>query len=161
MTLRRHIQLPALRHWDPLRLRLDQGEDFAALAESYSDNKLSRPGGGLLPPFSRDDPSMPEMFRTVAFSLKPGQVSNPFEYEGAFHVFKLERRIPPDPTPFEEARPALHDALMKRRVQEEMEKLSASLWRDCSLRINDPILREQYTKLQAAGQVEGPVLVGE
>jgi parvulin-like peptidyl-prolyl isomerase len=155
----RHIQIAAPRHWEQFRQRLEQGESFAALAESYSENKLSRPRGGLLPPFARTDPSVPEIFRRVAFELQPGQISNPIQFEGAHHVFRLERLIPADPRPFDEARESLQTSLLKRRTSEEMEALSRMLLRQCELRIHDPRLREQYRQRHAAGQIEGPLLV--
>jgi peptidyl-prolyl cis-trans isomerase SurA len=84
---------------------LKQGEDFAKLAEQYSDDKNSAVRGGRLNRFSRGRlRSM--VFEDKAFELKEiGDISEPFKSEFGWHLVKLEE-IHEKPT-FEELKPNL------------------------------------------------------
>ncbi len=152
----RHLQLPALRVWDQVKARLDRGEDFDNLVADHSQNRLSREHRGLLPPFSADDPTVPAILAEVAFALEPGQVSNPFEAEGSYHVLKLERRIPPDDVTFEDVEDELRGNLLARLIAEHMERMGEQLLGRCRLRIDDKVLLGQYEAHRAAGQIAGP-----
>jgi len=63
-----------------------QGEDFAELAKTYSDQK-SQPGGdlGWQSPRENDPPH-----RQVLFSLKVGEINEPVYTFGAYYIFKVE-----------------------------------------------------------------------
>lgn len=155
----RHLQAPAPRVCEQIRQRLAQGDRFEDLVADYSQNALSRDKRGLLPPFSENDPTVPADFAKAAFALEPGQVSNPIELEGSYHILKLERRIPADDLPFDEVKEALRKNLIARLTAERMEQLSESLWMRTRLRIDDQTLREQYTNQRAAGRINGPGLM--
>jgi parvulin-like peptidyl-prolyl isomerase len=157
----RHIQLAAMRVWDQLKPRLDRGEDFAVLVKDFSQNALSRERNGLLPPFTADDSTVPAELAKAAFALAPGQVSNPIEAEGSYHVLKLERRIPSDQATFEEVQEELRHNLNARLVAEEMEKRGGELLMGARLRIEDVMLREQYKKRLVAREIVGPSLEGQ
>ncbi len=154
----RHIQLAAPRTWEQIRTKLDRGATFEELVDEYSQNRLSRRDHGLLPPFTADDPSVPAVLAKVAFELKPGEVSNPIETEGAYHVLKLERRIPAEDVAMETVVEKLRRTLLARRVAEEMDRMGERLFQRCKLRIADRVLREQYTARRAAGSSSGPPL---
>jgi foldase protein PrsA len=157
----RHIQLAAPRAWEELKRRLDAGENFMLLVHDFSQNALSRDKNGLLPPFTADDPTVPPELAKAAFALEPGQVSNPIEAEGSLHVLKLERRIPADDVAFDQAKEEIRYNLNARLVADEMEHLGGELLMRARLRIEDQMLREQYKKLHAAGEIFGPALSGQ
>jgi peptidyl-prolyl cis-trans isomerase SurA len=70
-----------------IRKRAVAGEDFATLADTYSQG--SRPGeGGDLGYFKKGQ--MPKEIEDVAFSLKPGEVSQPFRTGAGMHLLKVE-----------------------------------------------------------------------
>ncbi|HOV33687.1 MAG TPA: SurA N-terminal domain-containing protein [Candidatus Hydrogenedens sp.] len=63
-----------------------QGEDFATLADTYSDQKTKNGGDiGWQTPRENEPPH-----RQVLFSLKVGEISAPIYTFGAFYIFKLE-----------------------------------------------------------------------
>ena len=156
----RHIQLPAKRTYMQIMQRLKQGDRFEDLVLDYSENRLSRQRQGLLPAFAADDPKVPAIFAKVAFMLKPGQVSNPIEAEGSFHILKLERRIAADGVPFEEVRDELRHHLRERLVAKRMEELGRRLFLRAKIDIEDQTLRDQYNLRRSSKQIEGPPLTG-
>jgi len=157
----RHIQLAAPRVWEQLKQRLDNGEDFEVLVKDFSQNTLSREKNGLLPPFSANDPTVPAAFVKAAFALEVGQVTNPIEAEGSYHVLKLERRLPAEDTTIDQVREKLRGTLFARLVAERMDQLAGELVMRAKLRIEDPTLRDQYKKGQAANEFTGPPLTGQ
>jgi hypothetical protein len=157
----RHIQLQAPRYYEPLKARLDRGERFEDLVPLYSQNITSREKAGLLPPFSRNDTTVPPVFAEAAFALAPGETSKPIEAEGSFHVLRLERRLPADGVPLDSVRGDLRRRLQARRQVQAMQDLGSRLLMQSRLQINDPALREAYRAHQADGRLIGPVLVGQ
>lgn len=69
-----------------VRERILAGEDFAALAREFSDDRGSAQEGGDLGEFSRAQ--MVKPFSDAAFALEPGGVSDIVESEFGFHVIQ-------------------------------------------------------------------------
>ena len=69
------------------RDRVLKGEDMSAIAAQYSEDPGSAKKGGQLSPFKRGQ-MVPE-FEEVAFSLKPGDISDVFETQFGFHFIQL------------------------------------------------------------------------
>jgi len=69
--------------------KLQQGEDFEALAKQFSDDGNSAPNGGKLAPFTGGQINSKE-FEDVAFGLqKVGDMSEPFKTAYGWHIVKL------------------------------------------------------------------------
>lgn len=81
-----------------------QGEDFAGLAEKYSQDS-SAGNGGDLGFFPRG--RMVPQFEAVAFSLSPGAISEIVETEYGLHIIKVEAREEAKSQTLEEARPRI------------------------------------------------------
>lgn len=64
-----------------------RGDDFAAIAEMYSDDPGSAQNGGSLGVFGKGQ-MVPE-FEQTAFKMKPGEISQPFRTQFGWHVIKL------------------------------------------------------------------------
>ncbi|AMA49608.1 peptidylprolyl isomerase [Flavobacterium covae] len=74
--------------------KLKQGENFATLANQYSEDKSSAPKGGTLPRFSSGQLSS-DIFEDKAFELKKiGDYSEPFESQFGWHIVKLIEKHP-------------------------------------------------------------------
>jgi len=67
-----------------------QGDDFAELAKDYSEDKTSAENGGDLGWFGKG--MMVPAFEQAAFSLKPGEVSDPVKTEFGWHLIKVTDR---------------------------------------------------------------------
>jgi parvulin-like peptidyl-prolyl isomerase len=115
------------------RERLQAGEDFPTLAEEYSDCS-SEPGGDL-GYFAKGQ--MVPGFETVAFSMKPGEVSPVFVTQFGMHVMKVFEREDPRALEFaevekelgrrlhEEARDAVFTEYLEQlRTKAKIEKIS-------------------------------------
>ena len=64
--------------------------DFAEAAKEYSDDNATADKGGDLGFFKKGD--MAPEFDTVAFALKPGEISEPFRTPFGYHIIKVEER---------------------------------------------------------------------
>jgi peptidyl-prolyl cis-trans isomerase D len=69
------------------------GADFAALAKKYSEDEGSAGKGGNLGPMLRKD--LVKEFADVAFSLKPGEISQLVKTEFGYHIIKLLKHEKP------------------------------------------------------------------
>jgi len=74
-----------------LKNRVLDGESFYDLAAEHSDDVGSAPSGGRLGFFVRGS-LFPE-YEEVAFSLDPGQISDPFKSSVGYHIVLLEDRV--------------------------------------------------------------------
>jgi len=70
------------------------GEDFAILAERFSDDKASGRRGGELPAFTSNR-MVPEFIKAIADLDEPGQVSEPVRTQFGWHLVKLNNKSLP------------------------------------------------------------------
>jgi peptidyl-prolyl cis-trans isomerase SurA len=77
---------------DSIVRELRKGADFATAAKRFSQDPASQEQGGDLGWFRRGQ--MVKEFETVAFSLKPGAVSDPVESPFGFHIIQVQRIQP-------------------------------------------------------------------
>jgi hypothetical protein len=82
---------------EQLRERAASGEDFAQLAEEYSQDPGSAQRGGDLGFFGRGRMVAP--FEEAAFQLQPGEISPVVESPFGFHIIRLEERRQPELEP--------------------------------------------------------------
>jgi peptidyl-prolyl cis-trans isomerase C len=83
----RHILVETEEEARELRAQLDQGADFAALAEEHSIDPGSAAAGGDLGEFSRGR-LVPE-FEDAAFDAEQGEIVGPVESQFGFHVIEV------------------------------------------------------------------------
>jgi len=106
--------------------RLDNGEDFATLAQALSEDTLSAQNGGDLGFFGPGD-MVPE-FDQAAFSTPVGQrVPSVIETQFGFHVIEVTGERPAGATPLSEVEGQIRSLLVARRtgdrVRSESERL--------------------------------------
>lgn len=73
---------------EDLAQRIEDGEDFAALAKRFSDDELSRDRGGMLEGAFRDR-RWPEHFRGELENLPVGGLTSPLFERGAWYLFEV------------------------------------------------------------------------
>jgi len=69
---------------------LDNGASFTVKATLYSEDTGSKPNGGKYT-LNRTRPQMVKEFRDVAFGLREGEISEPFESDFGYHIIILEK----------------------------------------------------------------------
>ncbi len=72
--------------------RLQAGEDFNTLAQTFSQDEQSRTQGGDLGWFPQGVHQVPPQVEAAAFSLNPGQLSEVIESVLGYHIIKVEGR---------------------------------------------------------------------
>lgn len=94
---------PIRAQLEAIAARIDGGEDFAALAKEFSEDKGSAENGGDLGFFGRGRMAAP--FEEAAFALKePGQLSPVTETRFGLHLIQLVERKPASLRPFAEVK---------------------------------------------------------
>lgn len=108
------------------RLRIENGEDFAAVAKEFSEDLGTAEKGGDLGLFARgdNDPALDE----VAFTSEPGEVSDVIRSAYGFHVIRVDEKIAPESTSFESKQLMLaREAATLERARKHAEEQSARL----------------------------------
>lgn len=112
-------QEKARKKMEMIRQKLMAGEDFATLAETYSDCP-SRTNGGDLGYFGRGQ--MVKPFEDAAFELNSGEVSSIVKTEFGFHLIKVFDKQSERFYLYDEKKDLIADALYQQRLQEEIEQ---------------------------------------
>jgi parvulin-like peptidyl-prolyl isomerase len=108
----------ALAKAQDLRKRIQAGEDFAQLARQESDDAGSGANGGDLGSFRRGQ--MVPSFEQAAFTLQPGDLSEPVKSPFGYHLIKVEAK---ESKTFEEVRPELERRMRPEQAQKAAEEL--------------------------------------
>lgn len=82
--------------------KLKEGKDFSKLASQYSQDPGSKDKGGDLGYFERG--KMVKEFEEVAFTLNPGEISEPVKTQFGYHIIKVEDKKPEGTKTLEEAK---------------------------------------------------------
>ncbi|MDX2203288.1 MAG: peptidylprolyl isomerase [Hyphomicrobiaceae bacterium] len=110
-----HILLDTKDKASEVYARLKGGGDFAALARNNSGDPGSKDQGGDLGFFVRGQ--MVPAFEQVAFALKLGEISEPFETQFGWHIVKLDARRERRAPPYEEIKDRLKPAVIHDKAQ--------------------------------------------
>ena len=107
----------ARKRIEEIQQRLQKGEDFAALAQEFSQCPSSAKGGDL-GYFRRGQ--MVKPFEEATFALKPGEVSDVVETKFGYHLIKVIEKKPETAIAFEDIKDRLEQYLKKEKVQKEV-----------------------------------------
>jgi parvulin-like peptidyl-prolyl isomerase len=152
----RYIQLHNMQQVAQVHARLKAGDDFGDIARDMSENVPSRELGGELPPFSEKDTNYPLRFRQAAFALKPGEISDPVEYENALYLIKMEQRIAPVAVKFDDVKDSLRAMLTENLTQQAIRSLRERLGALAiqEMQIVEPIMAKQYADRKAQQEAQ-------
>jgi len=116
--------------------------DFAALAETNSDDTVTATAGGDLGWFGRG--RMAEEFEQVSFELEPGEISDLVQTAFGFHVIRVDGYRPEQVRPYEEVRPQLEQRITWERAEEMADQRSEELRMAVLRRASLEELSEQF-----------------
>jgi peptidyl-prolyl cis-trans isomerase C len=108
-----------------IKKRLDGGEDFAAVAQTSSEDPGSKDKGGELGFFPRGQ-MVPE-FEKAAFALRTGEVSGPIKTAFGYHIIKVEDRKEAKSKAFDEVKEEVKNRLIETKQEEATGKLFLEL----------------------------------
>jgi peptidyl-prolyl cis-trans isomerase C len=114
-------QAEALATIQALKTRIDNGENFASLAQENSDGP-SKTKGGDLGFFSREQMVPP--FSEAAFALQPGQTSDVVQTRFGYHLIRVTEHQVAQTMAFNEVKASITARL---RQEQEKEKIDAYL----------------------------------
>lgn len=117
----RHILVKTEAEAKEVRTALEKGADFAKLAQEKSIDPT--PGGDL--GFFPRGVMVPE-FTEAAFTLKPGELSQPVQTQFGWHVIRVEARRDGAPPSFEESADDLRMAMAREVLGAERQRLRAA-----------------------------------
>jgi len=137
---------------EELLARAQAGEDFAVLAEEYSDDPGSRFSGGELGYFSRG--MMVPEFEEAAFSTEVGGYALVQTTYG-FHVINVLNRKEAVGPEFEEAKEELKQSLLSEKVGAKINELIEELWEQAEIVYQDRQMEGRYLYLK--GDFEGAI----
>jgi peptidyl-prolyl cis-trans isomerase D len=96
--------------------KVKAGDDFATLAQKYSEDSTAAEGGDL-GTFPRGQ--MPPPFEQAAFALGPGTTSEIVESPFGFHIIKVEAKEGGQAQPLDEVRAQVVDAVKQEKAREQ------------------------------------------
>ncbi len=132
----------AKKQIEDIRKELENGADFAELAKKYSQDPGSAPNGGDLGFFSRGQ--MVKEFEDAAFSLEPGQISDPVRTQFGFHLIKVEEKKPAQHPELAQIRERVLKDYIEAERKRRFEQFYSELKARAKLFIADPILKIFY-----------------
>ena len=100
--------------------RIKKGEPFPRVAREVSEDDKTTANGGLLGTLSWK--SNGSLFLETAFKLKENDVSDVFRTDKGFNIIKVDKIIPQEERPFDEASGYIRDMMKREKAQEINEK---------------------------------------
>jgi peptidyl-prolyl cis-trans isomerase D len=110
---------------ESLVTRLEAGEDFAALAEEFSDDSGSASDGGRLGAAARGTFVGP--FEEALFSMVPGELRGPVETEFGVHILRLDNVFTTELPSFDELAFSLRERLRAEAAEAAFAEAKAKL----------------------------------
>lgn len=126
----------ALKKIEEAKARIEAGENFADVAKEISDDPVAAEKGGDLGWLERENNQFPSELIDAAFSLEPGQLSDPIKTDVGYYLIQVEEKDP--------AHPVDEQELKSRRQQAfvdwlNAQKEAADIQRNWSLDLIPPL----------------------
>jgi peptidyl-prolyl cis-trans isomerase C len=131
----RHILVESKDKAREIFEKIAHGSDFAQLAKENSKDPGSKDQGGELGFFKRGQ--MVPQFEEVAFKLKKGEVSEPFESQFGWHIVRLDDRRQRSAPPFE----AVKDGVVASMIHQKAQQVAADLRGKAQIEYIDPEIK--------------------
>ncbi|MCC7023072.1 MAG: peptidylprolyl isomerase [Thermomicrobiales bacterium] len=118
-----HILAPTQEAAEAARQRILAGDDFATVAREVSTDSATAGNGGELGWFTHEE--MAPAFADAAFSLAPGEISEPVQTQYGWHLIEVEEKDPDRPMTEAQIN-RVKQATVDQWLQDETAKLAIS-----------------------------------
>ena len=112
-----HILVADEKTAKEIKQKLDNGEDFAALAKKYSTDEGTKANGGELGYFTKG--TMVTEFDNVAFSLPVNTISDPVKTQYGYHIIKVEAKKAAQAANYEDSKAQIKETLFDQKVDSQ------------------------------------------
>ncbi len=123
-----------------IKKKLENGEDFAELAKKYSDDPGSKNKGGDLGFFTKGR-MVPE-FESAAFSLKPGELSDPVKTNFGYHIIEVQEKKAASTKTLAAVQAQIRQKLQGEKQQQLQDELIEKLKAKYPVKVNKDLLAE-------------------
>jgi len=123
---------------EKIRALLEKGENFASVAQKYSESP-DREKGGDLGYMGHGD--FPEIFERACFTLATGQTSDVIQSEYGFHIFKVTDKQPGHQRSLEEAGPEIMKHLKDEKAAPKLREWLDAMYSNKKISIDEKTLR--------------------
>src|SRR5262249_33302610 len=134
----RHIVASKRDKAERIRSLLDKGENFASVAQKYSESP-DRENGGDLGYIARGD--YPEIFEKACFALATGQTSDVIASEYGFHIFRVTDKQPSRQQTLPEVAADIARRLREEKATPRIKEWMDSLYSNKKITIDEKALR--------------------
>jgi len=118
-----HILVKTEKEAKEILDKIKAGEDFAELAKEYSQDSSAANGGDL--GYFRKGMMVPE-FEEAAFSLSPGEISDPVKTKYGYHIIKVTDRKE-EQKRFEDVKENVKYTLVQQAISDELQKMKSKI----------------------------------
>jgi peptidyl-prolyl cis-trans isomerase C len=136
----KHILVDTQEEAEDILKKILKDEDFDELAKNFSKDHTTAVKGGDLGFFGRGR-MVPE-FENIAFSLKPGEVSDPVKTQFGYHIIKVIEKKEGKQREFEEVKPIVERRLKVEKQKDIFENYMSNLKASAATEINEGVLRD-------------------
>lgn len=130
-----------------------QGEDFASVAQAYSEDPETAAKGGELDGWiGESDDILAEAqihpFHEAVLALQPDEISPPFELGDSLYIVQVIERTAPEVLTFEQAKPSIEEILTQQKHEARLAQLSDELFKQANVVIYQTVLADYFGQLQ-------------
>ncbi|PEW00294.1 peptidylprolyl isomerase [Bacillus cereus] len=143
-----HILVKDEKTAKEVKEKVNNGEDFAALAKQYSEDTGSKEQGGEIAGFAPGQTV--KEFEEAAYKLDAGQVSEPVKTSYGYHIIKVTDKK--ELKPFDEVKGEIRKDLEQQRLQDTTGKwkqqVVTDLLKDADIKVNDKEFKNTFEFLE-------------
>lgn len=141
-----HILVKDEKTAKEIKEKLNNGEDFAALAKQYSEDSGSKEKGGELPEFGPGQ--MDPKFEDAAYKLEAGQVSDPIKSSYGYHVIKLTEKK--ELKPFDQEKDNIRKELEQKRLKDQkwQQQFFKDVFKEADIKVLDKDLKDAFKEFE-------------
>jgi len=143
-----HILVKDEKTAKEVKEKVNNGEDFAALAKQYSEDTGSKEQGGEITGFAPGQ--MVKEFEEAAYKLDAGQVSEPVKTTYGYHIIKVTDKK--ELKPFDEVKDQIRKDLEQQRLQDTTGKWKQQvvndLLKDANIKVSDKEFKNTFEFLE-------------